>query len=375
MVRSGSACRQDCLTRRASHPLPCRTRSARTPSAKFRAGDALADGARTLAGVRGIGPEPLPGLYVGEAGIGAALLRAGLVLHDSAIVDAARERSQWVAELPFGSHDLYNGTAGRLRFHLMLHAATGDPEPLDAARVCVEQLQARADWTSNGACSWTYPSGYESLSGEVYLGYAHGAAGIADSLLDHIEVTGFHESLPLVNGVVRLLQSQAILLPPSPTGELAAAWPASVDGPPTAALWCHGAAGVVQFLSRCVALGHCVDSRGLLDAAAYAVAFHARAAGPTQCHGLAGNIEVLLDVFQATGKAQYLEWTRPLVSLLTRFASTEDARMVWTSDIPGLVTSDYLVGFSGIAALLLRLVEPHTRPRQLSVASFAAMRL
>lgn len=37
---------------------------------------------------------------------------------------------------------------------------------------------------------WIIPPGYESLSGTVNLGYAHGAAGIADTLLDLFEATG-----------------------------------------------------------------------------------------------------------------------------------------------------------------------------------------
>ena len=37
--------------------------------------------------------------------------------------------------------------------------------------------------------------------------------------------------------------------------------------------------------------------------AAQTVARGARWASPTQCHGLAGNIELLLDVFQVTGKS------------------------------------------------------------------------
>ena len=38
-------------------------------------------------------------------------------------------------------------------------------------------------------CPWRIPAGYGGLSGKSYLGYAHGAAGIADVLLDLYDAT------------------------------------------------------------------------------------------------------------------------------------------------------------------------------------------
>ncbi len=40
-----------------------------------------------------------------------------------------------------------------------------------------------------GEARWRIPAGYADLSGKSYLGYAHGAAGIADTLLDLFDVT------------------------------------------------------------------------------------------------------------------------------------------------------------------------------------------
>ena len=75
----------------------------------------------------------LPGLYVGEAGIGAALLRAGQVLKDNSLIIAALEVGRFVSSLPHSSPDLFNGSAGRACFHIWMWDETDDPEQLRAA--------------------------------------------------------------------------------------------------------------------------------------------------------------------------------------------------------------------------------------------------
>src|SRR5207302_415091 len=127
--------------------------------------------------------DPVPGLYVGEAGIAAALLRTGLVLKDRRLLAAARERARRLRALPHRAPDLFNGSAGRLRLHLAAWDAGGDPFQLEAAREAGEHLLATAE-AVEGGLAWSAPEGFGSLTGRRQLGYAHGAAGIADALLD-----------------------------------------------------------------------------------------------------------------------------------------------------------------------------------------------
>src|SRR5262249_33485571 len=51
--------------------------------------DAVAQGARWLRTAAPVEGEPLPSLYTGEAGVAVAMLRAGQVLHDSRLIEAA----------------------------------------------------------------------------------------------------------------------------------------------------------------------------------------------------------------------------------------------------------------------------------------------
>jgi hypothetical protein len=52
------------------------------------------------------------------------------------------------------------------------------------------------------------------------------------------------------------------------------------------------------------------------------------------------------------------------------FAQERDGFLVWPSELPSMVTPDYMVGYAGVAACLLRLAAPDSRPHGLSRAGF-----
>lgn len=327
----------------------------------------LAAGAQRL--ITAPHPEgaPLPGLYVGEVGIGAALLRAGQILGNPDLVAAAVERSRLVASLPYASPDLYNGTAGRLRFHLFLWDETQDPEQLRYAIEAGEWLLATAEDSGPGGYCWRIPPGYGGLSGGAYLSYAHGAAGIADALLDLYEATGEARFLSAAKGATRWLVRSAV---PALDDRSGVDWPVTEGGALFGPYWCHGAAGIGRFFLHAAQLGVLPEAAELAARAARTVARGARWANSTQCHGLAGNIEFLLDVFQATCDTTYLAEARSLAQILEAFAGERDGMAVWPSEQPTIVTPDYMVGYAGVATCLLRLSDPERRPHLLSRRGF-----
>ena len=89
-----------------------------------------------------------------------------------------------------------------------------------------------------------------------------------------------------------------------------------------------------------------------------------------QCHGLAGNIELLLDAYQLFGEPAYLREARSLARLLEAFASEHDGRLVWPSESPLTFSPDYMVGYVGVAACLLRLADPEHVPHLLTRETF-----
>ena len=328
----------------------------------------LENGARSLVTAPRFEGRPLPGLYVGEAGIGAALLRAGQVLGADELIAAAAERGRLVSELPYGSPDLFNGTAGRLRFHLLLWDQTSDAEHLRAATEAGKSLLQTAE-DVDGALRWKIPPGYEGLSGAAYLGAAHGASGIGDALLDLFEATDDERFVAAALRAGRWLEQQAI---PVLTDGSGFDWPTTEGDSPGGAFWCHGATGIGRFFLHAAELGVMTGASDFAARAARTVAHGTRWAGPTQCHGLAGNIEFLLDMYQATGNRAYLTEARTLGRLLEAFGVEREGAPLWVSESPHVFSPDYMVGYAGVAVCLLRLSDPWLLPHQLSRRGFGA---
>ena len=325
----------------------------------------LASGAHWLAEVPRLLGDPLPGLYIGEAGLGAAELRAGQVLSDNYLIANAHSRANWIATLPHSSPDLFIGTAGRLRFHLWMWEVTGDAVQLRHAVAAGKRLLSVAKIEDSDAC-WTIPTGYGSLSDKAWLGYAHGAAGIGDALLDLFEVTGDERLLEAAQAAGNWLQKQAR---PALDDGSGLNWPSSEGGSSAMAFWCHGAAGVGRFMLHLGKVGAMDAAWEMTERAARTVARGTRWSGATQCHGLAGNIEFLIDIYQATGEQAYLREARSLAKLLIAFAKDVDGLLYWITDTE-MANPGFTAGYGGIVPCLLRLANPETVPHSLSSFRF-----
>jgi tRNA A-37 threonylcarbamoyl transferase component Bud32 len=309
----------------------------------------------------------LPGLYIGELGVAAALLRAGQVLKRSDLVGKAARVAHAVAALPHTSPDIFHGTAGRLRFNLLLWQETREAEHLAHAVAAGEFLLRRSERLADGHARWIIPPGFDDLSGDAYLGYAHGAAGIGDALLDLFLATGDDRFLEASQAAGRWLLAKAVR-----RSDRGLNWP-TLDAPadrPTGAFWCHGAAGIGRFFLNLSAAGVFPDALEIARDAARTVSASSRNVGPTQCHGIAGNIEFMLDMYQMTRNDQFLNDAYCLARILETFSRERNGRLVWLSDAPRIITPDYMVGYAGVAVCLLRLGSPDDYPHQLSLRGF-----
>lgn len=315
--------------------------------------DTLAEAAAWLASSQPFPGGPLPGLYIGELGVAVALARAGQALGDRGLLDVALDHADAAAALPHASPDLFNGTAGRARAHLSLWAASGDGAQLDAARAAGEVLVASAE-PVDGGLRWTIPSGYGGLSDHAYLGYAHGVAGIADVLLELWLATGETRFRDVAKDGFELLARRA-----RPASDGGVNWTSLDEGGPRGALWCHGAAGVGRAMLRAARLEVIPEAASLAERAARTVARGSRIGSAVRCHGLAGTIEFLVDVAQATGERWPLEEARSHARLLDAFVRRRpDGHAIVPSESPDVVTPDYMVGYAGIIPALLRLIDP-----------------
>jgi lantibiotic modifying enzyme len=234
------------------------------------------------------------GLYVGEGGVALTLWRLGKALDVEEYCSRARAISRRIARRPFTSPDLLNGTAGRARMHLRLAQWGGAGPDLANARIAADALVQQ--WHISGA-GWPIPCGYGDLSGTTGLGYAHGAAGIASILVEMYEATAEVAYRDVAFRTADLILSRQ--------HDVGRTWPRTLaNDNPGGLYWCHGSAGIARFLMTARAS----DLRKRIDAVLATVAedlgSNGRWMGLSLCHGISGNVDLLVDYCQFSGIEQ-----------------------------------------------------------------------
>jgi lantibiotic modifying enzyme len=237
-----------------------------------------------------------------------------------------------------------------VRGHLLAWRATGDDAEFDRAEAGARQLARQARWSTDGTVAWPLPAGLEGPHERTYLGYAHGTAGIADVLVDLVELTGADHHLPLVRAAVTTVAQAARVV----GDDDRPAWADRKDGALMLPLWCHGGGGIARFLRRAGRLlgdGPAVE----LAARARRAAAATLVAGPSQCHGLAGTVELLLDAPEDPDAATGAEHVG---AVLAAFVTPADGL-----DPPSplaLRDDDLMTGRAGVLRALSRLAAPAT---------------
>jgi serine/threonine protein kinase len=302
--------------------------------------------------------QVVTGLYIGEAGRAAALLRAGQALADQTLLDAAAQRGQALAAQPYRSPALLDGAAGRLRLHLWLAAALNDHRQLEHAIAAGEALLRGAESDGLDGLCWRLPAGGQRLAGKALCSYSLGSAGIADALLDLAAATGDERYLAAARSASRWL---ARLATPALADGSALTWPEYADSALAPCTWQHGASGIARFFVHASAF----DVAGAAEIAARAARLAARGArwaGPAQAHGLAGNIELLLDMAQTLGDPAYLAEAETLARLLETFLVEQPPDAAYAAEPRITLAPGYMTGAAGIALCLLRLSSPLSQP-------------
>jgi hypothetical protein len=309
--------------------------------------DAVAAAAPRLAAQE---PTGAAGLYLGEGGIAVSLARAARYLGDATIAAAAAERARDLASISPRGNDLFGGAAGALRAQLTLWRESGEGGPPPAAVTGAgDALLEAAERVGDDGLRWRSPPDPGEAVGAVHVGYAHGTAGIADVLLDLAEATGERRFGESAAAAGRWVVGQSL---PALADGRGVAWPEQEGGEPTPPLWCRGSTGVGQFLLHLAAADALDGAMDLVLGAARTVALGGRFLGPTSCHGLAGSVEFLLDVHDATGDGAWIEEADRLAHLLLAFRDDEG---VWRSDSGEPLPFDLLTGIAGVAVCLKRM--------------------
>ena len=125
---------------------------------------------------------------------------------------------------------------------------------------------------------------------------------------------------------------------------------------PLAASWCQGLAGIALSL---FAAGEYLNDSGYTDAARRVadacIALIPRVDKPTQCCGLAGIGNMLIDIACREGDERYWQAARAVVAqLLVRNAGPAD-HPVFVRDHPGEYSASWAYGVAGILSFFRRL--------------------
>lgn len=288
-------------------------------------------------GVRSL--ELPPGIYIGTAGLARGLFDLGY--EDLAI----EQVSQAIASpLLYDCYDIFYGCAGVGLMCLQFWNLTHEERFLIAADRIGEFLVTKRQQNESG-CEW------RDIDGRTYVGWAHGASGIAAFLLALYQETGAGSYLTCATAALEGDLSEGFEV------EGSIGWPrVKGEGDRTAfPYWRYGSAGVGLAALRFWEALH--EDRYLQvakKAALYIAAKYAIQSG--QFNGMAGLGEFLLDMYEATGESEYHRQAIQIVRRIMAYRIVRPSGIAFPGE--GLVTicNDFGTGSAGVGMLLLRLV-------------------
>jgi lantibiotic modifying enzyme len=328
--------------------------AATTGDAAFRA-LALAAVDRLAAVMESDAPAAPLGICSGDGSLIYATTCIGRLLGESSPAELAGRLAERITADRIEADDVLDvsgGAAGAALALLAFHQHSGDPHALAGAIACGERLLASAQ--HDGAeCSWT------AADGRRYVGFAHGAAGIAVALIRLFRATGRQDFLAAAAGAHRFerrLYQKA-----------AANWPVAAgdDGGPGEMMtaWCHGAPGMA--LARSLAATSLQDASLLADVTA---ALKTTAAVPVRlddhlCCGSMGRCDVLLTAGETLRAPAAVEaaW-RIALAVVGRAAAEGRYRLTSRGYEFRAFDAGFFRGLSGIGYQLLRLAAPSRLP-------------
>jgi hypothetical protein len=300
------------------------------------------------------GPERPPGLYFGLSGVAWFLTEAAAALGRD---DLVRRANELALSLPVRgpNSDLTHGTAGVGLGQLHQWVHSGDDRFLARAVLAAEHLVRSAQrhrGRDMAAVTWPVPASARTrLAGTTSYGFAHGNSGIATFLLYAGAATG--ESQFTAVG----LEALDALLPLAVDVDGASFWP---SGPGEKAEefwphWCNGSSGIGTALLRAWAVTGEHRYRAAAERAGVAVLRERWRGSAVQCHGLAGDAELLLDLGVFTDEARYAELAARAAEALYLQRRQDGPFAVFADDTGAGVSAGYGIGVAGVGSFFLRL--------------------
>lgn len=290
-----------------------------------------------------------PSLYLGLGGTVWFLLETSEALG----IEALRERAKELAlalpeqlEVP----DVTHGAAGLGIAQLKFWHCLGDAVFLQRARNIAGYLTRSAIRNPVGGLLWQIPPELESvMSGKIYYGYAHGNAGILHFFTLLFKATRDPRFLDVAVEAANVLVDAAEIIADC------AYWSFGPDEPTKWVHWCNGSSGVGSALLRLYEVTGSAKYLELCRLAANAVMRSKWRSPPVQCHGLAGNGEFLLDLYKKVGDQTFLDMAKNLADIIYSRRVYLGGPALFPDETGMRISTDYGIGYAGVAGFLLRL--------------------
>jgi lantibiotic biosynthesis protein len=258
------------------------------------------------------------GLHSGLSGIVMTSVICGFICRDQSIVDHSSKLVSHIEDVLLREecgNDIVSGLSGIILSFLTLWRASSTAKYLETAVFCGDKL-INAAVTDSESSSWVPGKG----STQPLTGFAHGAGGIASSLLELFSITGDQKFLAVAQ---KAFAFEALHFNPSVNN-----WEdlrPTADQPPRkprfGISWCHGAPGIL--LSRLRAYGITKSEKYKSEImmamrATIEIANHELRQSHSDtclCHGLAGlamilhDASTILDDSECLRVAEEIAWT------------------------------------------------------------------
>jgi lantibiotic modifying enzyme len=250
---------------------------------------------------------------------------------------------------------------------------TGERGYLRDARDLGDRLVEAAQAAPNGGYYWDVAPPWPGEANQPYLGMMHGVAGMGLALAELASATGEEGYFGIATGAANLLLAEARV-----TEEGAMSWSRHLwDTSPGPQAHCHGAGGIGQFFLEMNRLAPEPRYRAAAEGAARTLTAQMETETRSGlCHGLSGTGNLLLNVYQALGREQWLDYARSCGSRLQQFRvpapdvatsgergdGDPEARDVYALHGDGASSPDLMLGYAGVGSFLLRLADPETAP-------------
>lgn len=283
-----------------------------------------------------------PGLYMGLSGIAWVLLE--LNLYDSA---ARVLQMTYDHPLLFKNLDLFHGISGWGMTNLHFWLQTGDRIYYQKAMEAGEHIISRSQ---DGA-----EYGFPQEDGDIYLGCALGASGVALFLLYLALVTGREPYLEegkkfLAFDLNHLVEVEGILTAPI-----------SLKDRTKVPYWYHGSSGIATVALRYAQVLQEESYWEVVERVAEEDASRKYAISPSQFVGLSGLGEFLIDLHLFTGEERYLQWAYRVAEGVLLFGIPRPQGVAYPGRGLARISCDFGTGGAGVAAFFHRLLHPFPR--------------